>query len=371
LACALYGYNPLAWWLNASLRRDAETAADHAVLEAGVRSSDYAEHLVEIAGRLRAIAISGSASPVAVAMARRSDVAGRVRAILAGSDRRPLTRRQAACILLAVGLALLPVAVLQKAAPRHDDSRAATSPGHALPDELYYGITLGQPFQPHGDWEHTFAQTTSRTVHFHVLDPPARCIYSPPRQEGADVTILITDNTPSQTFRVVGNLWDGTKRQAEAEPTTPPRPGVRQTVFRLHGVQLTSLKTITTSCDSTPGLPFIAPFDPLLPDDPARRASLQHHQMRIVRQVLASLSRNATRADVEERLGHDHARGSMYRTMYYVWPGILVTIPYDDYGGEWSPKNRVTDRAQIRVRPGVDPDDLFRRLYQMGTNGPS
>jgi len=179
----------------------------------------------------------------------------------------------------------------------------------------------------------------------------------------------MTDNTPSQTFHVVGNLKNGTKRQADAEPAIALRPGVRQTVFRLRGVRLTALKTITTSCKPTPGMPFFAPFDPLLPDDPVRRASLQRQLIEDVRQMLASLPPNATRADVEERFGRDHARGSMYRTIYYLWPGILVTVPYDDRGGGFSPQNRVTDRTQIRVRPGADPDGLFRRLYQMRTQG--
>ncbi len=50
LACALYWPNPLVWRAAAALRREAETAADDAVIAAGVRPSDYAGLLVELAG---------------------------------------------------------------------------------------------------------------------------------------------------------------------------------------------------------------------------------------------------------------------------------------------------------------------------------
>jgi beta-lactamase regulating signal transducer with metallopeptidase domain len=77
--CALYWFNPLAWWAAHRLRVERERACDDLVLAAGERSSTYAGHLLELARSLRA---PGVASAAAVAMARPSQLEGRLLAIL-------------------------------------------------------------------------------------------------------------------------------------------------------------------------------------------------------------------------------------------------------------------------------------------------
>ncbi len=49
LVRAIYWVNPLAWWALRRLREQAESAADDAVLDAGVASSSYAAQLVRLA----------------------------------------------------------------------------------------------------------------------------------------------------------------------------------------------------------------------------------------------------------------------------------------------------------------------------------
>jgi len=49
LACAAYWFNPLVWLIARALREDAELAADSAVLNNGIRPSDYAAELLQIA----------------------------------------------------------------------------------------------------------------------------------------------------------------------------------------------------------------------------------------------------------------------------------------------------------------------------------
>jgi beta-lactamase regulating signal transducer with metallopeptidase domain len=53
LACALYWPNPLVWRAARTLRREAEVAADDAVLASGLRPSDYATELLELAKEWR------------------------------------------------------------------------------------------------------------------------------------------------------------------------------------------------------------------------------------------------------------------------------------------------------------------------------
>ena len=48
LACALYWFHPLAWWLERRAREDAERACDRLVIEQGVAPERYARHLLGI-----------------------------------------------------------------------------------------------------------------------------------------------------------------------------------------------------------------------------------------------------------------------------------------------------------------------------------
>ncbi|MGH9374452.1 MAG: M56 family metallopeptidase, partial [Vicinamibacterales bacterium] len=77
--CALYWFHPLAWAAWRQLCLEAERACDDAVVRTAERA-DYADQLVLLARR------SGASAPLALGMARRSDLAARVTALL--DDRR-------------------------------------------------------------------------------------------------------------------------------------------------------------------------------------------------------------------------------------------------------------------------------------------
>jgi HEAT repeat protein/beta-lactamase regulating signal transducer with metallopeptidase domain len=77
-AYGLYWINPLVWIAVRRLRIERERACDDYVLGMGVRPSDYAHHLLQIARSLQ----SRSFSPLAVTMAHRSHLEGRLLAIL-------------------------------------------------------------------------------------------------------------------------------------------------------------------------------------------------------------------------------------------------------------------------------------------------
>ena len=91
MACATYWFNPLVWLAARRLRAERERACDDLVLAAGTRGSDYADHLLDIARSLRS-----GAWPTwsAVTMAHRSQLEGRLMAILDPAlPRRSPTRR--------------------------------------------------------------------------------------------------------------------------------------------------------------------------------------------------------------------------------------------------------------------------------------
>jgi beta-lactamase regulating signal transducer with metallopeptidase domain len=85
LACAVYWFNPLVWIAARQLRKERELACDDGVLTGGVQGSAYAHHLLEIA---RGTATTAEQFTVGVAMAQKSNLETRVRAMLDPGARR-------------------------------------------------------------------------------------------------------------------------------------------------------------------------------------------------------------------------------------------------------------------------------------------
>ena len=121
--CALYWFHPLVWITERRLRAECERACDDNVVSLGTPAAEYAAHLLEVARSARAFGAPGFLS---VAMARPSQLEGRLLAVLNESRRRvSLSRgaRPAAALLSA--LVLIPLAafrpVPKSGAPARDD----------------------------------------------------------------------------------------------------------------------------------------------------------------------------------------------------------------------------------------------------------
>ncbi|MFL6278450.1 MAG: M56 family metallopeptidase [Blastocatellia bacterium] len=113
-ACAFYWFNPLAWVAARRLRIERERACDDQVLDAGAKASDYADHLLDIA---RSMGETPTALMAAVAIARRSQLEGRLLAILdPGLRRRALNRATVTFVAIAMLGLILPLAMLRPAA---------------------------------------------------------------------------------------------------------------------------------------------------------------------------------------------------------------------------------------------------------------
>ena len=95
-ACAAYWFNPLVWMAARRLRTERERACDDLVLAAGTRGSDYADQLLDIARVMQAGRFPAVFAGASLAMAQRSQLEGRLMAILDPSvPRRGLTRARA------------------------------------------------------------------------------------------------------------------------------------------------------------------------------------------------------------------------------------------------------------------------------------
>lgn len=101
--CAVYWFNPLAWYGLHRLQDECEQACDDCVIHGGERASDYATELVDLAETHYAIRATG-----AVAMARTCRLENRIRSMF-DPDRShlPLSRRWGVGLLAAATLLVL------------------------------------------------------------------------------------------------------------------------------------------------------------------------------------------------------------------------------------------------------------------------
>src|SRR5262249_38949144 len=122
-ATVLYWFHPLVWLTVRAMRAEREHACDDQVLAAGTKASDYAHELLDIVSSLRQPALAS-----ALAMARRSQLEGRVLAVLdPGLRRGALSHRASlAAAVIVLGVAL-PIAALR---PAQQASTPATASSH-------------------------------------------------------------------------------------------------------------------------------------------------------------------------------------------------------------------------------------------------
>jgi beta-lactamase regulating signal transducer with metallopeptidase domain len=108
VACAIYWPHPGVWWLARRLRVERELACDDLVLRAGTPATDYAGHLLDVA-----YTFGGTRSnALAVGMARRSQLEGRMLAVLDAARNRTLPGPRLRMAMAAVAMvALVPLAV--------------------------------------------------------------------------------------------------------------------------------------------------------------------------------------------------------------------------------------------------------------------
>jgi beta-lactamase regulating signal transducer with metallopeptidase domain len=113
-ACALYWFNPFVWHAARQLRVERERACDDYVLSIGTKPSDYAHHLLEIARYLQEHSVFQWSQTTTVAMARRSQLEGRLLAILSKEGkRRAMSQVMAAGATASVLVLFLSLAVVR------------------------------------------------------------------------------------------------------------------------------------------------------------------------------------------------------------------------------------------------------------------
>ena len=114
-ALSLYWWNPLAWIAWRAFLKERERAADDLVLGSGARASEYAGHLLDVARQMQSSPAIGWA---AICMARRSQLEGRLLAILDERVNHRAPGRVAAVVAALLAIAIVaPLAAVQSQDP--------------------------------------------------------------------------------------------------------------------------------------------------------------------------------------------------------------------------------------------------------------
>lgn len=117
VVCAAYWFNPLVWYAARRLRIERERACDDQVLAAGTKASEYADYLLRTARALHATGSIEWSQAATIAMARRSQLEGRLLAILDPRTPKPraMTRAVPAAVAAIVCFLTLSLAAVQPA----------------------------------------------------------------------------------------------------------------------------------------------------------------------------------------------------------------------------------------------------------------
>jgi beta-lactamase regulating signal transducer with metallopeptidase domain len=157
--CALHWFNPLVWAAARRMARECERACDDLVLSTGARPSAYAAHLLAFvkAGR------SGATPAPALGMARRSELEGRIVALLDPSTvRGPVRRRVGAAVIgVVLGLGLLLSLPGASPAPRQAEPARRGQAAAASSMDLRIGETLMKLL---GDPDPTVREAAARSA---------------------------------------------------------------------------------------------------------------------------------------------------------------------------------------------------------------
>ncbi|MGK2960911.1 MAG: M56 family metallopeptidase [Gemmatimonadaceae bacterium] len=137
LACAVYWFNPLLWLAAHRMRVERELACDDRVISAGSPAHAYAQNLLDVARSLKAPSFT---SPTAIAMARPSQLSGRLLAVLdarrnrRGVNRSTLAGASFAALALIVTLASVTTrAAIAAEAPSREPAEGIATPASTQP----------------------------------------------------------------------------------------------------------------------------------------------------------------------------------------------------------------------------------------------
>ncbi len=165
VSCALYWFNPLAWIAARHVRTEGERACDDLVLAAGTRGADYADQLIEVARLMRSGRFPALVAGVSLAMAHRSQLEGRLMAILDPTvPRSGISRVRTAVATTMFACAVMPLASLQPWAIASERSAVDLSTLSSTPDARTDLTSAQQPTPTPAPTPAAFSKATAEAA---------------------------------------------------------------------------------------------------------------------------------------------------------------------------------------------------------------
>lgn len=204
LVCALYWPNPFVWIGARAMRREAEIAADDAVILSGIRPSYYAAELVHLAAQFHAQRPALLNLPVNVPMAERAALEARVESILAQTPHRSGVTTMDVLKITATGIAA--AAALAFACPSLAQDMP---PPPAPPAEIAAPAALPAPVPPPADLPPPPALAVPAELPAPPV-PPAEAVAAAPHHDYQHVHIdSDQDTVDGRDHRHIHFLIDG------------------------------------------------------------------------------------------------------------------------------------------------------------------
>jgi beta-lactamase regulating signal transducer with metallopeptidase domain len=144
LAAAIFWFDPLVWLAVRRMRAERERACDDYVIRDGTRPSQYANELLDIVRHLGGSRL-GASGPAfaALAMARRSELEGRMLAILDPiAKRHALSRVGSFAATLVALILVVPLAAVRPVDARPHDANWSTSAAFAPPTTIAVAVPV-------------------------------------------------------------------------------------------------------------------------------------------------------------------------------------------------------------------------------------
>jgi beta-lactamase regulating signal transducer with metallopeptidase domain len=212
IACAVYWFNPLAWIAASRMKVERELACDDRVISAGSRASDYASNLLDVARSLRAPSLT---SHTAIAMARPSQLSGRLLAVLdTRRNRRRVTRQIAAGTSFAAAVLVLPLASL---------TTASTATAHTAPAPTTSSPQITEAAQKPLP---SFASLPVSIVR--AVQLPAISVLSTGATESSTLTAKLATPALPEFVAQDPTCWDGTDGNTNVSINTDDDHGKRK-----------------------------------------------------------------------------------------------------------------------------------------------
>jgi beta-lactamase regulating signal transducer with metallopeptidase domain len=193
IVTSIFWFHPLVWVLSSHLRRDAERACDEVVLGCGVRGSDYAAHLVDIARNAMDRRLLTSS---VLALAARSSLETRVVAILGTRVPRASNGRVLAAAACAAGALFV---VIAAANPTSVGSAQITAQESLTLIETQTSQSTVETTEQRADFEFTVASAENATTKANPrITSPRRMRTGAPVVSGTGARATCTTATASR-----------------------------------------------------------------------------------------------------------------------------------------------------------------------------